>query len=91
VRDAGAGIPPEELSHIFERVRQAGEAQKGRPSGTGLGLPISRELVHLHRGRIWVESEPGQGATFSFTLRRADALDPAERSLDLGGPGATLS
>jgi signal transduction histidine kinase len=91
VRDAGAGIPPEELSHIFERFRQAGEAQKGRPSGTGLGLPICRELVHLHRGRIWVESEPGLGATFSFTLRRADAVDPAERSLDLRGPGATLS
>jgi signal transduction histidine kinase len=91
VRDAGAGIPPEELSHIFERFRQAGEAQKGRPSGTGLGLPICRELVHLHRGRIWVESEPGLGATFSFTLRRADAVDAAERSLDLHGPGATLS
>lgn len=91
VRDAGAGVPPDEVQHIFERFRQAGDAQKGRPSGTGLGLPICRELVHLHRGRIWVESELGQGSTFAFTVRRADALDPAERSLDLRGPTASLA
>lgn len=91
VRDAGAGIPPDEVGRIFERFQQAGDAQKGRPAGTGLGLPISRELVHLHRGRIWVESELGQGATFSFTVRRADAVDSAERSLDLKGPGSTLA
>lgn len=90
VRDAGAGIPPDELQHIFERFRQAGDAQKGRPSGTGLGLPICRELVNLHRGRLWVESELGKGSTFSFTLRRADAVDPAERSIDLRGPSTSI-
>ncbi len=89
VRDAGAGIPPDELSHIFERFRQAGEAQKGRPGGTGLGLPICRELVNLHRGRIWVESALGVGSTFAFTVRRADAVDAAERSLDLREPPST--
>jgi signal transduction histidine kinase len=88
VRDAGAGIPPDELPHIFERFRQAGEAQKGRPAGTGLGLPICRELVHLHRGRVWVESTLGAGSTFSFTVRRADAVDAAERSLDQRGPAS---
>ncbi|MCK6571770.1 PAS domain-containing sensor histidine kinase [Myxococcota bacterium] len=88
VRDAGAGIPPDEVPRIFERFRQAGDAQKGRPAGTGLGLPICKELVHLHRGRIWVESTLGLGSTFSFTVRRADAVDPAERSLDLRGPSS---
>jgi len=83
VRDPGAGIPPDEVPRIFERFRQAGDAQKGRPSGTGLGLPICRELIHLHRGRIWVETKLGVGSTFSFTIRRADAVDPAERALDL--------
>ena len=82
IQDAGAGIPPDELSHIFERFRQAGEAQKGRPAGTGLGLPICKELVHLHGGRIWVESTLGSGSSFFFTVRRADALDPAERVPD---------
>lgn len=83
IQDFGAGIPPDELPHIFERFRQAGEAQRGRPAGTGLGLPICRELVHLHRGRIWVDSVLGQGSTFSFTVRRADLLSPEEREQEL--------
>jgi signal transduction histidine kinase len=68
VRDNGPGIPPDEHEAIFERFRRGGRTVDGRPAGTGLGLPISREIVERMGGRLWVESAPGQGATFSFTL-----------------------
>ena len=83
VFDSGVGIAPDELLKIFERFRQVGETQAGRPAGTGLGLPICKELITLHHGRIWAESKHGQGSTFFFTLRRMDALSPLERSADL--------
>src|SRR5215207_9470845 len=67
VRDNGPGVPPEERDVIFERFRQAG-APTGRRSGTGLGLPISREIIRHHGGDVWAESAVGEGATFSFTL-----------------------
>ncbi len=66
VADRGVGITPEDLRHIFERFYRP---RAGRPrEGLGLGLYITRMLVEAHGGRIWVESEPGQGSTFSFTL-----------------------
>jgi Na+/proline symporter/signal transduction histidine kinase len=68
VRDNGQGIAPEDQQVIFEKFRQGGDTRTNRPSGTGLGLPISREIVDHLGGRLWVESTPGQGATFSFTL-----------------------
>ncbi len=67
VRDSGVGIPEDKLERIFEsfsQVRQAPELEQG---GTGLGLTISRELVRMMGGRIWVESEVGKGSTFFFT------------------------
>jgi signal transduction histidine kinase len=66
VADTGPGIPPEELERIFEEFEQATAGKKAE--GTGLGLPLSRRLVELHGGRLWVESEPGKGSTFRFTL-----------------------
>jgi len=66
VADTGPGIPPEELERIFEEFEQAAAGKKAE--GTGLGLPLSRRLVELHGGRLWVESEPGKGSTFRFTL-----------------------
>ncbi len=81
VQDSGRGIPPEETPYVFEKFRQvAGRPEEARV-GTGLGLPICRELIRLHEGRIWVESKLGQGSTFSFTVLRADRLDEQERSI----------
>ena len=66
VRDTGIGIAPDEQTRIFEEFRQTAG---GRPEeGTGLGLALSRRMVELHGGRIWVESAPGSGSAFTFTL-----------------------
>lgn len=66
VHDTGRGIAPEHLEHIFERRWHTGQA--GPQGGTGLGLTISRGIVEAHGGRIWVESEPGRGSGFRFTV-----------------------
>jgi signal transduction histidine kinase len=71
VRDSGPGISPEDQNIIFEKFKQTSAGQK-RGGGTGLGLPICRELIQLHKGKLWVDSVPGEGATFSFTILRAD-------------------
>ena len=68
VSDSGRGISPEAKALIFERLYQDPDAVDNHRSGLGLGLFISREIVRLHEGRIWVSSEPGQGSTFTFTL-----------------------
>jgi K+-sensing histidine kinase KdpD len=67
VMDMGPGIPPEKQDLIFEPFVQAGN-EEHQQEGTGLGLPISRSLVWAHGGEVWVESEPGEGASFFFTL-----------------------
>ena len=67
VTDAGPGIAPEDHDRIFEAFQQT-EAGIQQREGTGLGLALSKRLVELHGGRIWVESEPGKGSTFVFTL-----------------------
>ena len=68
VIDSGIGIAPEDRSKVFEKFKQVGDTLTARPKGTGLGLPICKEIVEHHGGRIWVESEIGKGSTFSFTL-----------------------
>ncbi|HSP81008.1 MAG TPA: ATP-binding protein [Myxococcaceae bacterium] len=77
VRDSGPGIAPEALPHLFEPFWQAKGAAR---EGTGLGLYITRGLVEAHGGGMWVESEPGRGSTFSFTLPRAGPAE--ERALE---------
>ncbi len=67
VADRGPGIPPAELPRLFQRYYRVQVVGEGR-EGLGLGLYITKGLVEAHGGRIWVESEPGQGCTFSFTL-----------------------
>jgi signal transduction histidine kinase len=69
VRDTGAGIQPEHLPHLFDRFWQARRAER---EGAGLGLPIVKGVVEAHGGRIWVESTPGEGSCFFFTIPRAD-------------------
>jgi len=68
VSDNGVGIQPEDLKIIFEEFRQARNAPLGRPAGSGLGLAITRRIVEHHGGRIWAESQPHEGSTFTFTL-----------------------
>ncbi len=68
VRDNGAGIRPEDQRIIFDKFRQVGDTLTDKPQGTGLGLPISRHIINHFGGHLWVESMPGAGATFSFTL-----------------------
>ena len=67
VSDNGPGIAPEDQRRIFEEFQQAAAGKEQR-EGTGLGLALSKRLVELHDGRIWVESEPGKGSRFVFTL-----------------------
>lgn len=68
VEDSGVGIPEDELEHVFEKFKQSGNSLTDKPKGTGLGLPISREIVQQHGGVIWAESEQNQGSRFIFTL-----------------------
>lgn len=72
VRDQGEGIAPENHQRIFDRFERAVSASK--ISGLGLGLYISKKIIEAHEGRIWVQSAPGQGATFQFELPRSKPL-----------------
>jgi signal transduction histidine kinase len=67
VTDTGIGIAPEDQAAIFEEFRQVGTAAK-KVEGTGLGLALAKRFVELHGGRLWVDSAPGAGSTFTFTL-----------------------
>jgi signal transduction histidine kinase/putative methionine-R-sulfoxide reductase with GAF domain len=67
VSDTGVGIAPEDQEAIFEEFRQVGTAAK-KVEGTGLGLALSRKFIELHGGRIWVQSQLGEGSTFTFTI-----------------------
>lgn len=69
VTDTGSGIRPEDQEAVFDRFKQVGDTMTDKPQGTGLGLPICKQIVEHHGGRIWVESEVGKGSTFSFVLQ----------------------
>jgi signal transduction histidine kinase len=68
VKDTGEGIPPEELSRIFDRFYRTEQSRSRGSGGTGLGLSIAKGIVEAHGGRLWVESAIGKGSTFGFAL-----------------------
>jgi two-component system phosphate regulon sensor histidine kinase PhoR len=72
VSDTGIGIPSEHQARIFERFYRVDKARSRSLGGTGLGLAIVKHLVQAMGGEVYVESEPGRGSTFRFTLPRAD-------------------
>jgi len=81
VSDTGIGISPENYGDVFEKFKQVGDTLTGKPQGTGLGLPICKEIIEHYDGRIWVESEIGKGSTFSFSLpilREMKEVEPEE-------------
>ena len=82
VTDSGIGIAPADQPKVFEKFKQVGDTLTDKPKGTGLGLPICKEIVEYHGGQIWVESIPGQGSTFSFTLPIAENPRARISSLD---------
>jgi PAS domain S-box-containing protein len=75
VSDTGIGIPKKEHQAIFDKFHQAGATTRGVREGTGLGLAITRQLVEQHGGSIRVESEPGKGSRFTFTVARGQAYE----------------
>ena len=82
VRDNGIGIPPADRERIFEPFERLGHQQT---PGTGIGLAIVKKIIELYQGRVWVESEPGNGATFFFTLPVMRELAAAEAGWEKGG------
>jgi signal transduction histidine kinase len=68
VRDTGPGISAADQANLFQEFQQADNAITRKKGGTGLGLAISKRIIEMHGGRIWIESQPGQGSTFAFTL-----------------------
>lgn len=91
VIDQGIGIAPSDQERLFEKFTQVGDPMTSKPQGTGLGLSITREIVEHHGGRIWVNSEPGKGSTFTFTLPVpgesgvTETLEPEAEPMRSGG------
>lgn len=76
VRDTGPGVAPQDLEAMFQRFRRLGAVTGGR-GGAGLALAIARGIVELHGGRLWAESQPGQGTAFHLALPRATSEERA--------------
>jgi len=80
VRDRGEGIRREDMPKLFKKFSQLDSKSTRKAGGTGLGLAISRGLIEAHGGKIWAESEPGQGSTFVFTLPLITQTDDAAKA-----------
>jgi signal transduction histidine kinase len=72
IRDGGPGVPEEHLPNVFERFYRADVSRSRSAGGSGIGLAVVKQLVEAHGGRVWVESPPGEGASFGFTLPADD-------------------
>jgi len=91
VRDTGRGIKPDKLPHIFDRLYQVTSSDWMTHQGLGLGLYICRELVRLHGGEISVQSEPGKGSTFSFSLPKHIRQETSNTTVEREGANERYS
>jgi signal transduction histidine kinase len=85
VRDTGRGVSAEDQNRVFERFERGSFGNGRHANGAGLGLALSKEFVEMHGGEIWVESEPGEGSTFTFSLPLRRARDSSEPSSEQTG------
>lgn len=83
VIDTGVGIKRDDLWKVFDKFKQVGDTLTEKPRGTGLGLAICKQIIDHHGGRIWVESEPGRGSSFSFALPVIKAADKTDKRFDV--------
>ncbi len=92
VRDTGAGIPPEDIGHLFQKFYRVDNSATRTIGGTGLGLFICRKIVELYQGRIWVESEIGKGSTFYINIPRLSS-QKAEQLMaqEVSNPSNTIT
>jgi signal transduction histidine kinase len=89
IQDTGSGIPAEDISHLFQKFYRVDNSATRTIGGTGLGLFICKKIVELYNGRIWVESQLGQGSTFFVNLPRLStqqALDMQQRQSSVVSP-----
>ncbi|MDI6735732.1 MAG: ATP-binding protein [bacterium] len=82
VQDTGIGIAREHYEKVFEEFEQIDSAYARQCAGTGLGLPLTKKLIELHGGKIWLESEPGKGSTFTFTIPRQPKMEKESRGYE---------
>ena len=82
VVDSGVGIAKEDQHKVFEKFKQVGDTLTDKPKGTGLGLPICKQIVEHHNGVIWVESEVGKGSIFSFTIPVTGMVQIKKENID---------
>jgi signal transduction histidine kinase/DNA-binding response OmpR family regulator len=85
VTDTGVGIAPQDVSKVFDEFGQVDSTLRREHDGSGLGVPLSKRLIELHNGRMWLESEPGKGSTFFFTLPTQGTIWKNGRFLNDGG------
>ncbi len=85
IQDTGCGIAPQELPKLFQEFYRAGTPVNEQVRGTGLGLALVKRIVEAHHGQIWVESEPGKGSTFSFSLPATEPRETGRRSPEVRG------
>jgi GAF domain-containing protein/CheY-like chemotaxis protein len=91
VADTGIGIPANQIASIFEEFTQVDSSTTRKVGGTGLGLPISRHFVEMHRGKMWVESKPGQGSVFNFYIPLKPPAEGEPKSPDEPVPSSKIN